>query len=501
MESMIPFIRRINAGFWGDDVYQWWFYLAVIVILLFDRKKMEKRVYGVYPLCFLIALYMPFTRLITSIVVSDADAYYIRLYSMLPVPHILMLGSILLMEEIIRKIGASREKMVSGNITTVPETQEERNPMLKLVITAGLCGLIIFGGTNIYKQDWFQRAQNLAKVPNEVIEICRKLHRDEGVTIAVPESLSSYIRQIDAGVYMPYGRYVYVDKLGLELSKSHPDFDFIFPEAGKEGCDYIVIENNQENLDSAAEKGIEPFAQMGRYLIFEIKGVSRIKNHYDSKHRLIRTTNLDEKGKPVAGEQGYTSICYEYDRDNNKTKEYYLDQDNQRIMLSGGYAGISRTYTHFSHQISSETYLDEKDQPICAEGYVQVRYDYNGKRKKIRESYFDDHGNLMLRTDEQYAIREIFYNENGEEIGNRYYDTEGHPCLNSSGYAEIRKELDENNRIVCESFYDTQGNLCKTIDGYAMVLWEYDEDGNLLSKRYLDLTGNPVFYESEEDIL
>ena len=488
MGSMISFVRRINAGFWGDDVYQWWFYLAIVVILLFDRKKMEKRVYGVYPLCFLLALCMPVTRFVMEKVVSGANAYYTRLFSMLPVSHILMLGAVLLMDVVVGRMGIGRKILTAGSTGGSSKNQEEKRPVLKLVFTAGLCILMVLGGTDIYKQGWFRKAQNLAKVPNEAIEICRRLHRDEGVTIAVPDTLSSYIRQIDAGIYMPYGRYV--NTLGRELSKEHPDLDFAMTEAGAEGCDYFVTLNNQENLDNAAAKAVEPYAQIDRYLVFEVNGVSRIKNYYDAQHRLIRTTTLDEKGNPAAGEQGYASIYYEYDRDNNRIREYYLDQEGNRMTVPGGHAGISWTYTHFSHQISSETYLDEKDQPVCAEGYAQVRYEYNGDKKKIREIYCDEQGNPMLRTDGQYAIREIFYNKKGKETGERYYDTEGNPRMNSSGYAEVRKELDENDRIIRESYYDTQGEPCIIEAGYATVLWEYDESGNPVKEIYLDSTGN-----------
>ena len=51
---------------------------------------------------------------------------------------------------------------------------------------------------------------------------------DEGVTIAVPGSLSPYIRQIDATFFMPYGRYV--NALGSALSEDHPEPVYVMTE-------------------------------------------------------------------------------------------------------------------------------------------------------------------------------------------------------------------------------------------------------------------------------
>ena len=76
--------------------------------------------------------------------------------------------------------------------------------------------------------------QNFEKIPEESIEICKMLHDDENaITIAVPTSLSSYIRQIDSSFYMPYSRYP--DDLGKELSKTQVNPSYAMSEAGKRG--------------------------------------------------------------------------------------------------------------------------------------------------------------------------------------------------------------------------------------------------------------------------
>ena len=64
---------------------------------------------------------------------------------------------------------------------------------------------------------------------------------DEGVTIAVPGSLSPYIRQIDATFFMPYGRYV--NALGSALSEDHPEPVYVMTDHHQIGKISLKLHN------------------------------------------------------------------------------------------------------------------------------------------------------------------------------------------------------------------------------------------------------------------
>lgn len=424
MSELIRYFQNVNDIFWGDDVYRWWFYAAIVIILIFEKRKMVKRIYGVYPLCFLLVLLTPIFHKIMEKIVSGWQ-YYARLYSMLPIPYMLALSAIILMDLICSRFDTKDAVQTKKPGKVSSGTGKHKDPVIKLVLTAGVCALIIFGGTNVYEQDWMGKAENIVKVPNEAIAICQKVHQDGEVTIAVPYSLVTYIRQVDAGIYMPYGRDM--NDLGQELSKDQPDPEYVMTEAGKEGCDYIVVANNQANIDQFTLKGWEPYARIGRYLIYEVKGVRRTKYIHDHEHRRIETIKLlNEEGKPAANSQGIASVHYEFDQENNKISETYYDPDGQPLIRPEGYIGIRCTYTHFSHQILSMTYIGADYQPINAIGlgYAEIRYEYDGRRRLIRESYYDTEGKAVACEKGYHSIARQ-YDEAGNVISEKYIDPEG----------------------------------------------------------------------------
>lgn len=425
MNELIMNAKEIASKFWGVDIFQWWFYFAIIIILVFEKRKMEKRIYAIFPLCFIVSLVNPITNEIMR-VVAPGWQYYARLYSLLPIPYMIAISSVFFM-----RLASAQEEEHRGSPTEKQkiyrkkQSTEER-PLLKLALTASACLLIIYGGTNVYKQDWMKRAENLEKVPNEAIWICNKLHKDGGVKIAVPGSLVSYIRQIDSEMYMPYGR----DSLDLagehnylddEISKDHPDPLCVMTEAAKQACDYIIIKNDQENINRFADNGWTAYDQTEGYLIFEVTKVKRIKKIHDEKHRLIKISSLDETGKPIKGDQGYASICYRYGLEENIVYESYLDENDNSFIMPYGYAEVKRVYKPFTYLIECITYLNEEGKPINAMGFAEIRYEYNDMQLVSKESYYGAEGESVC-CPAGYASVERVYNDSKEIVEEIYYD-------------------------------------------------------------------------------
>ena len=455
MTEQISYFQRVYSTFWGDDIFQWWFYFAIIIILIYEKRKMERAVYGIYPLCFLIALITPVARLIMKRV-APAWQYFARLYSMLPIPYMLAISAVFLINRICLMGVTNRNIRIRENFAD--NIAEDQKPVLKLLMTVGVCALIIFGGTNVYATDWMQKAQNIAKVPNEAIWICQELHKDKEVTIAVPETLVVYIRQTDAGIYMPYGRKL--NKLGEELSKEQPDPEYVMTEAGRQGCDYIIIANNQENIDHFAGYGWQPYSKIGKYLVYEVKGVSKNKREHDEKHRLIKLTTLDNEGNPIVGSDGYASICYAYDQENNRVLESYLDANGNPTVTAKGYAAIRRCYVRYTSKVTSMTYLDADGKPVKNnKGYAEIRREFNENKQISKEIYWDEQGN---------------------------------PAAVQGRYCGVAREYDQQGRIIKETYLNAQGEPTRQKKGYVTVVWEYNDSGLIISESYLDEHGRPI---------
>lgn len=521
MEDRISFFQYIYNVFWGDDIYRWWFYVAIILIFIFAKQKLAKRIFALYPLCFELAVFSPVAYYLIYRYSSGGRPYYSRMFSMLPLPETLALGTVLVIEWINSLI----TKRDINNELTEQRVHNRVNlgRLVKLNLTIGTCALIVFGGTDVYTQDWMQPAQNLEKVPNEAIWICKAVHRDECVTIAVPASISSYIRQVDAHILMPYSGIS--TALGYAISEPNPNPDYVMAEAGAEACDYIVVYNNVENKESFLGRGWSPYSEAGGYLIYEVKDVPRVKKSYDKKHREILQTTLDKDGKPEKNNEGYVSIAYEYNRFGNKTRECYLDENNTLVMLKDGYASINWTYIPYSNRKVSIIYRDTEERAVCFEGCFETRYEYDSHGWIIRMLYYDAAGKLMNRTDALYAIRELTRNEDGKIIKELYYDVDhmltlssdgyaglertwdkrdnvlslyylgidAKPILIDKGYAGFYREYDDANNMIRETLVDIEGRVILCQDGYAERRREYNMNNQMTRETYWDEQGNPAF--------
>lgn len=498
MSELLPYFKSVNETFWGDDVYQWLFYTTVIIILLLGNKRrlsnsqMAKRVFAVYPICFIIALFNPITYAVTKFFTGGAWMYYARLYSMLPIPYTLALGAILLIDWVTEfPKGRNRGRNGSDAKAGRRENRKKKSiisPLTKLLLTAGLCVFFILGGTNVYSQDWMRPAQNIEKVPNDVIELLQALKPVGNISVAVPDELSSYVRQVEGSLFTPYGRYV--NSLGEELASVEPDVSYIMTEAGKQSVNYVVVRRSPEREAAFADLGYEPTNVTDRYAVYAVSKVPRLIRVINEKHQIVEQYYLNADDQLECEPGGCAITTYEYDKYGHQIKETYLDEHRNKYELSEGYASISRSYRKLSSLINSISYLDAEDQKILHEGCYETRYKYNFSRRVIKESYYDALGNPMNRTDVFYAVRKFTRNKDGRVIKEEYFDTEGSPILSSSGFASCTREYNEVGRVTQEKYYGIDGMPILVAAGYVGYIREFDERGNQTSEAYIGTTGS-----------
>lgn len=424
MQEMFQSFIEVDNIFWGDDVFRWWFYIAISIILVFEKKRSTRITFAWYSIVFLIGMFNPLSNTIMSIIAPEWQ-YRARLYSMLPIPYVLALGSILFIDKIYG--------LNEGKLTESQKGDRKCTTIAKMVVVSGLCILIILGGTDVYTQDWMRPAQNLEKVPLATLEIKNVLKDQKDITIAVPGSLSSYIRQVAPELYTAYGRNL--TALGTIVSQENPDPLKVMEMAGRDGCNFIVITNNNTNIENFKNFGYEPYDQVTGYLIYEVKGVQLTRHIHNEKRQLIKLIYLDENNHPRLQNERYASIIFEYDNAGNCSKEAYLDAEGNRVLLKEGYSAVVRTYTNFSRQIKSVIYMDVNDKPVLINGRYETRREYNSSRMLKAEYYYDQNGELMNRTDTFYASRRIIYDSEGRMIGEEYYDKNGTMTINSEGFS------------------------------------------------------------------
>lgn len=140
-----------------------------------------------------------------------------------------------------------------------------------LAVAAG----IIISGSYIYKNPYFQKAENLYHMPDSVVHICDAIAvPGREVMAAFPLELVQYVRQYEPTVCMPYGREVTVERwndwseLPEEMEKETIDLSRLAPLAKEKGCHYIILSEEKEVTGNPAEYGWEVFGRTDGYVIY-----------------------------------------------------------------------------------------------------------------------------------------------------------------------------------------------------------------------------------------
>ena len=460
---MLDFFRTVNETLWGGSPFQYFFYLSIAAILLSEKRRSVRIILGWYPLVFYIAMFNPLTyRIMLPFFYWDQVPYYCRMFSMCPILYCIGYGLFAL----IRK--------TEGFMTL-------------LVVTAA-CGAIAFTGRIVYREPWMQKAQNFEKVPADVLEITALIpEKEKPVCLAVPASLSAYIRQVDANILTPYGRVV--DSFGGAIVSHEPNVKNIMVEAGRRSVDYITVRKLDTVKAAFDAEGYTPFGETDNYYVYAVSGVRKTKRTLNEKRQIALSATFDAEGNPEQNAQGYAAVAYEYDEHSFISRYTYYDAEGNRTALPSGISAVAQTHT-FSGLLETETYLDIHDEPLAA-GFVSRKLQYDRKKNKIRESYYDAEGNPMAHTDLLYASHSWTYDAEDRILSERFYGPDNRLILNKFGYAGIDYEYTEGGRVHSVTYVDEQEKPVISSDGYASVIQEYDEQGRVAVRKMFDNEGNP----------
>lgn len=466
MQEMLDYFQYINNFHWGTNWYQWLFYAGIILVIMFERDKIAKSVFGWFPVLFLIGIFNPIFYRAIFFVWDTPYAYYARMFSFIPLFFCIAIG----LMQLVKKVKWEWAKLIAVCVASA---------------------LIIIGGNNFYGAPWMQKSDNIEKIPDGATEVVDILKREDRViNVAVADPLNVYIRQIDADFITPYGRYM--NDLGNALSREVPDVQYVMIEAGKEAVDYIVVHNNSACKECFKKNGYNPYAETEEYLIYSVTGVPHTKRIYNEKRQIESETTCDEYDNPIENNLGIATVTYEYDANGWKKKETYYNKNGEKAKIySSQYSSIKWRYRNISGLLESRMCLDENDEPLMDWGRYETRYTYNGKTM-TGESYFDKNGQPMNRTDTFFASKRISYDDKGRINGEQYFDTVGKPTISSSGYASYTSELDQNGRVLRENYYDTDSKPMRIAAGYAGVIRTYTEEGKIENESYYDEGGEPI---------
>lgn len=221
------------------------FYLAVIVYLFFEEKRKPYRILFVYtPALLLVCYFNPlFFRLFIRAV---GEEIYYRIMWLLPM-------SI---------------ELSFGVVTIASKLQG-----IKRRFFVGICAILIMaGGSYVYGNHFYEKAENIYHMPQTVVDICDDVHVEgREIMVAMPMEFVNYVRQYDATICLPYGRNADInyDELGFLLEQDVLDAEQIVTLCRMRGCHYLVFAKTKEVIGDFADYEYELYQEKDGYLIYK----------------------------------------------------------------------------------------------------------------------------------------------------------------------------------------------------------------------------------------
>ena len=123
---------KVNEMYWSGSRLQWVFYASILLILIFEKRKTYKLVFGVFPVVALVAVFNPLTSKVVSLFFKRAEVYYVRLFSIIPVFYCMAHGAMMVV------------KKVQG--------------IIKLLGVCAALLVFVFAGSSIYRESWMKAA-------------------------------------------------------------------------------------------------------------------------------------------------------------------------------------------------------------------------------------------------------------------------------------------------------------------------------------------------------
>lgn len=160
---------------------------------------------------------------------------------------------------------------------------------------------------------------------------------------------------------------------------------------------------------------------------------------YDRKHNCIDEKYFDINGNMTNSSYGYAEIKREY-HGIKISKESYFDMQGNPLTLPEGYTSKCFGYND-SGKIHTEIFMDENNNAILTSfGYAEVRRSYDGS-DIVQEQYFGPDGFPLVRAGGYAAISQKW--ENGSLKSRTYLDKDCNPVERQDGYSTVIWEQDE----------------------------------------------------------
>ena len=239
---------KLFQEYMGTGLIMIWFLVSLLYLWLTEKRKHIRVMFLYVPFVLLLVFFNP---LMAKVIASMADGeIYYRILWLLPVTPVVAFGTVSFCGKL-----SGRKKYVG--------------------IMAAIVVFVVSGGL-IYRNPFFQRAENAYHVPQSVVDICDAIEvPGREVMAAFPRELLQYVRQYSNVVCMPYGRDIVVSKWTVQndlhdvMEREIIDTLELATRAREENCAYVILPEDKELVGRMEDQQFEEFARMDGYVIYK----------------------------------------------------------------------------------------------------------------------------------------------------------------------------------------------------------------------------------------
>jgi serine/threonine protein kinase len=235
----------------------------------------------------------------------------------------------------------------------------------------------------------------------------------------------------------------------------------------------------------------------------------------DDRGAVIARTCGDANGQPVLGKDGVAGWTAAYDPNGNSVSQSYRGTDGSPALHKNGYARVAWQYDDHG-DILAEAYFGTDDRPaVHKDGYARVAWQYDDRGDPVEVAFFgldgkpaasaEGHARWTAQPDERGNRLETKYDVSGNPIEKAFFTPDDRPTLGEGGYARwtahydghgnrLTTKYDERGHDIEEAYEGPDGRLVLGPDGYARLTMRYDERGNEIEDACWGPDDKPVLH-------
>ena len=235
----------------GNGLHWVVFLVSIFILIIYKNKRPENKMFILYTVVWGILYAFPLTAYVIAYYLIGDNVYW-RMFWLLPSTIIIAFAATFL-------AGRLKKELKYG------------------IAVLGICLLIILTGNCIYGKGQFSKQSNRFKVPNKVIAACNIIRENstdgEMIKAVGGYDFICYMRQYDAGIYQPYGRYSPGYDLGEiiwdEFEKEEADITVLTNACMNCRTNFIIYPSNKAEEQEFIDNNYNPIGKVEEYTIYK----------------------------------------------------------------------------------------------------------------------------------------------------------------------------------------------------------------------------------------